>query len=404
MKKCLDNNLVPNGLKVYVEPSIGNRDDAFLAQWHSRLETFSKTLTTDVIGYCEAEIAKTKDEITAISGQLKALVSAPIYTNIEKTIGTNEKSRVNELTQRKNKKFYRLKYGNNDDRNVERNDAVRKNAKNVKNFNRPEIRDHPRVLYSNRGHRGMGKQFNDSSEEDSRNDARQGPDHRDDARRNARQKSDRNHDKRLLEIIEKRAERHPNYAAAVRGPERPNTAARRGPERPTERQSNQDGRTLRRNQSFNDWEQIGSRTEPIHERLALSRRNSRRNIAHTRDQETRKSGSNTDKDREILELKSRLEAMERERNGNATGAQRDRNGNESETEQMGNNSEKVTNHYYRDETNSSKNDSGAQRGKGPETNDLREMKSFLREVMLTISDFDKRLTTQINTGPTHSDK
>ena len=26
LNKCIDNNIVPNGLKVYVEPSIGNRD------------------------------------------------------------------------------------------------------------------------------------------------------------------------------------------------------------------------------------------------------------------------------------------------------------------------------------------------------------------------------------------
>ena len=30
LSKCLINNLIPNGLRVFVEPSIGNRDDAFL--------------------------------------------------------------------------------------------------------------------------------------------------------------------------------------------------------------------------------------------------------------------------------------------------------------------------------------------------------------------------------------
>ena len=39
LKKCLDNNLVPNGLKVYVEPSIGNRNDEFLTKWHATIHT-----------------------------------------------------------------------------------------------------------------------------------------------------------------------------------------------------------------------------------------------------------------------------------------------------------------------------------------------------------------------------
>ena len=56
LKKCLDNNLIPNGLKVYVEPSIGNRCDEFLEKWHNRMEEFSKVLTTDVIEFCEKEI------------------------------------------------------------------------------------------------------------------------------------------------------------------------------------------------------------------------------------------------------------------------------------------------------------------------------------------------------------
>ena len=35
LTKCLANNLTPNGLRVYVEPSIGNRNDEFLDKWHS---------------------------------------------------------------------------------------------------------------------------------------------------------------------------------------------------------------------------------------------------------------------------------------------------------------------------------------------------------------------------------
>ena len=41
LKKCLSDNNVPNGLKVFVELSIGNRNDEFLAIWHSKSDEFS---------------------------------------------------------------------------------------------------------------------------------------------------------------------------------------------------------------------------------------------------------------------------------------------------------------------------------------------------------------------------
>ena len=82
-----------------MEPSIGNRDDEFLYKWHDCLNHFSKTLRNDVIEYSEMTIMKTKEEIKEVSDQLKALVSTPVYTDIQKTLTftTNDKSRNNEL-------------------------------------------------------------------------------------------------------------------------------------------------------------------------------------------------------------------------------------------------------------------------------------------------------------------
>ena len=87
-KKCLNNNIVPNGLKVFVEPSIGNRDEGFLTLWHSRLDKFSKT--SDVVKYWETKIEKTKNKINEIGNRLKDLVIAPGYVEITKTIAINK--------------------------------------------------------------------------------------------------------------------------------------------------------------------------------------------------------------------------------------------------------------------------------------------------------------------------
>ena len=132
LKKCLENNLVPNGLKVYVEPSIGNRSEEFLTKWHARLDEFSKILATDVIEFCEKEIEQTTNEIAETSEKLKNLVTTPEYTEITKTISVNEKSRNNELVSRKNRKFYRLKYNKTDDFG-QRNDRNNSNERNNRN-------------------------------------------------------------------------------------------------------------------------------------------------------------------------------------------------------------------------------------------------------------------------------
>ena len=71
-----------------------------------------------------------------------------------------------------------------------------------------------------------------------------------------------------------------------------------------------------------------------------------------------------------------------------------------------NQKEQVTSHYSRDtNTNDNqKNVIGAQSGKGPEETDLKEMKTFLKGVLDTISAFDRRLTAQMDSSPTRSDK
>ena len=373
LKKCIDNNLIPAGLRVFVEPSIGNRDDAFLHKWHERLNDFSKTLTGDVIEYCEAEIARTKEAISETSERLKALVTTPVYTDINNTIATNEKSRTNELIQRKNRKFYKLKYG---DRESERRQE------------RPPA--DPRVIYSNKGHRGMRRNVDSSDDdqrirdkgnnnniqyrrdrdtreerrEDRRDDRRE--DRREDRRvdnREDRRNGQNEHNERVIAAIDRRNERR-DYADAAR-----NNAPR---------------------ENSSGWRPTINRREdaPLHERIALSRRNSNRNMDPRRREDEPRQLWNPDqneqlldkKDREIRILRRRLESKE----------------------QNNDNLETVTSHYSRDESTLPKNGNGAQ--PGPSGVDLDEMRRFLKEAMGTINAFAKQLNVPTGTEPTHSNK
>ena len=52
LTRCLGANIIPNGLKLPLEPSIGNHDDDFVNKWYEKLEKFSRELMQDVIEHC----------------------------------------------------------------------------------------------------------------------------------------------------------------------------------------------------------------------------------------------------------------------------------------------------------------------------------------------------------------
>jgi hypothetical protein len=119
--------------------------------------------------------------------------------------------------------------------------------------------------------------------------------------------------------------------------------------------------------------------EPLHERLQLNRRSSRRNLAPRRED----NYGETQKDREIRELKNLLEIAEREK----------------ET------AEQVTNHYsLNNNTPPAKNETRAQSGKGPKEANMNEMREFLKDVMRTISAFETQLNSQTDSNAIHSDR
>ncbi len=381
LKKCLSNNLAPNGLRVYVEPSIGNRDDEFLTLWHSRLDEFSKTLTTDVIVYCENEIKNIKAEIADIDKKLKDLITPPEYSDISKAISANEQTRVNELVQRKNRKFYRLKY-NNEDRRGNRYQEDRENTSRGEPWqqrNEREPRNWKQLGYMERhGQQGnqrnqqRGYVTNQQNHHDNHAHQRNGnqqrnPDEQQQKYEHRNQvlqeyRNEQNNDWSQENRNEHRSDRRPGttYASVARNGtrgnlERNNGNSRRSSYRNLRPQTNQD--------------------IPLHERVSLHQRNSRRNLGNNNQKRE------TNKDQEIEELRNRLQELERIQ------------------------PEQVLYHQTFNQDTNSKNPNEAQKTKTSQnTTELSDMKNFLMGVMQTISDFDKRLTTHLNTSPTHSDR
>ena len=339
LKKCLTHNLIPNGLKVYVEPSIGNRDDDFLTKWHSRLDEFSKTLTNDVVDFCKEELSKTQLEIETVSQKLKAHLTNNEFNNITEAIGVNQVTRIKELQQRKNRKFYGLKYRNN--------------PHNRYAFNQQETR--PLAVAYNQENAIRRERTDERTEPGSSN------------------------------INEFNTRPGTSYANATKQQQQTSTYNNQLGRK------NSYGRTTPRNrpsnrhlaQVFNNTnERVAQNQEPktLSERISLRsvhRRNSKQNLP----QQEVNITTERSRSKEIEELRKRLNTLEAK----------------DET------AETVIQHEVIQQDESQKNMNTTQRMDMGANKELAEMKTYLKSVMETISAFDKRLTRQLNTGTTPSE-
>ena len=400
LTKCLDNNVTPNGLRVYVEPSIGNRDDDFLHSWHEHLNEFSRTLTRSVIEYSEKTVASTKLEISEISEKLKALISEPAFTEIKNALTRNDNTRSNELTSRKNRKFYKLKYGERErerDREPERNGP-------------PSRTQNGTVILSNRGHRGMNRP-SDSDLETRPDDARANGNHRNEERRNQSEvnrretrgdrhtRNNEDDNARVLSVINNRNQ---NYADATRNQVSTNRDQplheRISLNRRNSRNNLRQERGPREDQYSNPREGNGPREDPQRHANDIPREgHSRHNGARSRatedrpregqgryDRETRprEDLNRHDDERDILiqSLHQRIEGLERNRMEPQQGTS------------------------ILSEDTHQKNGQGAQQHQGPRAKTLEEMQTYLAEAMATISEFAKQLSEPIVSKQIHLDK
>ena len=70
MTHCQKEKIIPDGLKTYLEPSVGNNSEEFLNNWHERLQSFSLTLMSDVLTFCEKKIETVSLKIKEMQKEL----------------------------------------------------------------------------------------------------------------------------------------------------------------------------------------------------------------------------------------------------------------------------------------------------------------------------------------------
>ena len=149
MSRCLENDVVPNGLQLQLEPTIGNFDDEFLNKWHTKLKEYSKDFMKDVIEFCERTQIETDNHINKVTKELKDNIGEQQFTPIEKQIAENNESRKRTLKQKKTKKFFALKYRNNNQssfrENMEQPPATNHSEQNATYANVVSQQDQRRV-------------------------------------------------------------------------------------------------------------------------------------------------------------------------------------------------------------------------------------------------------------------
>ena len=110
LSRCITDGLVPKGLELMLEPTIGNHDQNFLDNWYSKLKQFSLSLMKDIVQFCDKTIDATTTEINTTESSLKSNTNQEKFKVIQSEIKSNEAATRKILQQRKFKKFNTLKY------------------------------------------------------------------------------------------------------------------------------------------------------------------------------------------------------------------------------------------------------------------------------------------------------
>ena len=102
--------LLPKGLEVALEQTIGNHDQEFWDNFYSKQKQFSLSLMKDIVKFCDRTIDKSAQDIKKTESCLKRNASQSQYYPFQTEINANEDSTRKVLQQRKFKKCNNLKY------------------------------------------------------------------------------------------------------------------------------------------------------------------------------------------------------------------------------------------------------------------------------------------------------
>ena len=133
--KCFRDKLTPNGLKINLEPTIGNQNEEFVNQWYKIQDDCAKQLMKMTIKFCETTIKETEHEIKEIDSKLQSNLRSTEYNNIKGQVSKNQEVTIQQLRRKKTRKYRQLKYGEQTPEKQTRNSSVKSSQPNQEENN-----------------------------------------------------------------------------------------------------------------------------------------------------------------------------------------------------------------------------------------------------------------------------
>ena len=135
LEKCFRDKLTPNGLKINLEPTIGNQNEEFVNQWYKIQDNCAKQLMKRTIKFCETTIKETEHEIKEIDSKLQSNLRSTEYNNIKEQVSKNQEVTIQQLRRKKTRKYRQLKYGEQIPEKQTRNSSVKSSQANQEENN-----------------------------------------------------------------------------------------------------------------------------------------------------------------------------------------------------------------------------------------------------------------------------
>ena len=99
MHSVIAEELILKGLKLGLEPTIGNFGQQVVDEWYSKQKSLSLILMKDITTYCEKTIKSTNEDIKSTETTLRNLKENQELVNIDKTLKTNVEATKRQLQQ-----------------------------------------------------------------------------------------------------------------------------------------------------------------------------------------------------------------------------------------------------------------------------------------------------------------
>ena len=301
LKECHQHKVIPKGLRIDVEPSIGNNDEEFCNKWFSHLENFSLTLISEIITYSEGI---EKDATTRIEEETKFLrenLDPDDFTEINDLMDRSATQRRKRLSLTKRKKFHFLRYNR-----PERSERNERSERPERMERQPSARNLRRN--NDNGHDGRNNrrhvEFSDRDADGNPNiNGNRRDDRGIDRANQERRRSDREHD-----FGDDQRERRTNYS----NDGRPNnssfgdkTPPARNRANQNDRDVNTDTRSTNGNNRPNRQKEESSRTTTYRDILTRRSRPNSRNPSFTNLRQRSNTGINDSKQRSNTNLSRR---------------------------------------------------------------------------------------------------